>query len=104
MNTQAANAVVATVAVGGTLLGFIDISEVDAIVKLGGNVTGFTFLIWLLLRVCRERNEAQDRLMKAIDKCASCPLAKAANDKLIHDAKENDERSNDDSGSGRRES
>lgn len=86
MNATAANAVVATAAVGGTLLGMIDISEVDAIVKLGGNVTGFTFLIWLLLRVCRERNEAQDRLMKAVDKCAGCPLAHAANDKLIQSA------------------
>lgn len=65
------------------ILGMIDMSEVDAVVKLGGNLTGYTFLVWLLLRVCRERNEAQDKLIRVINKCESCPLAKAANESLI---------------------
>lgn len=69
----------------GAIIGMIDPVSVDGWLKTGAFGVGTALLAWQLLRAYRRQDELQKQATEALQKCAQCPLALAANESLLNE-------------------
>lgn len=70
---------------GAAVIGMIDPSSVDGWLRSGAFGVGIALLSWQLIRAYKRQDELQRQATEALQKCATCPLARAANERFINE-------------------
>lgn len=80
---------------GAALFGMVDPASVEDWVRSGAFGVGTALLVWQLLKAYKRQDESYKRQVElqkqaadALQKCANCPLALAANEDFIKHSKE----------------